>query len=119
MKLAATTISSPDPRRLALFYGRLLEWPITTDEDGWVQLVASDGAGLSFHAEDAFESPVWPSRPGRPQMQSHLDIEVADLESGVAQAVALGATVAEHQPQEDVRVCLDPDGHPFCLFVRT
>jgi hypothetical protein len=51
-------------------------------------------------------------------MQSHLDIEVDDLDRGVAHAVALGATVADFQPQEDVRVCLDPDGHPFCLFVR-
>jgi hypothetical protein len=25
--------------------------------------------------------------------------------------------VAQIQPQEDVRVMLDPDGHPFCLFV--
>ena len=29
--------------------------------------------------------------------------------------VALGATLAEHQPQEHVRVLLDPVGHPFCL----
>jgi hypothetical protein len=32
--------------------------------------------------------------------------------------VALGATVAEFQPQGHVRVCLDPDGHPFCLYVE-
>ncbi|WP_232821653.1 VOC family protein [Desertihabitans aurantiacus] len=29
---------------------------------------------------------------------------------------ALGASLAEHQPQKDVRVMLDPDGHPFCLY---
>jgi hypothetical protein len=22
------------------------------------------------------------------------------------------------RPQDDVRVCLDPAGHPFCLWVR-
>ena len=27
-----------------------------------------------------------------------------------------GATLAAHQPQKAVRVMLDPDGHPFCLF---
>jgi hypothetical protein len=27
-------------------------------------------------------------------------------------------TAAEFQPQGDVRVCLDPAGHPFCLWVR-
>jgi len=31
--------------------------------------------------------------------------------------VALGATVAEFQPQDDVRVHLDPAGHPFCLWL--
>jgi hypothetical protein len=34
----------------------------------------------------------------------------------VAWAQEAGATVAGHQPQPDVRVMLDPDGHPFCLF---
>jgi hypothetical protein len=28
----------------------------------------------------------------------------------------LGATQAAYQPQDDVRVLIDPDGHPFCLF---
>jgi catechol 2,3-dioxygenase-like lactoylglutathione lyase family enzyme len=118
--LAATTISSPEPRLLADFYARLLNWPVTEASDGWVQLSAPDGGpGLSFHDEQAYEPPVWPAQSGRPQMQAHLDIEVDDLGRGVAHAVALGATVADFQPQEDVRVCLDPDGHPFCLFVRS
>jgi hypothetical protein len=30
--------------------------------------------------------------------------------------VAQVATLPGFQPQEDVRVCLDPAGHPFCLF---
>ena len=34
----------------------------------------------------------------------------------VAHAVELGATIAESQPQANVRVLLDPDGHPFCLY---
>jgi catechol 2,3-dioxygenase-like lactoylglutathione lyase family enzyme len=119
LTLAATTISSPQPRRLADFYARLLDWPVRESSDGWVALSdPNGGAGLSFHDERAYEPPVWPAQPGRPQMQSHLDIEVDDLDRGVAHAVALGATVADFQPQEDVRVCLDPDGHPFCLFVR-
>jgi hypothetical protein len=34
-----------------------------------------------------------------------------------AHAVAAGATMAKFQPQDDVRVHLDPAGHPFCLFL--
>ena len=45
----------------------------------------------------------------------HFDFQVADLDAAVTEAVRLGATVAEHQPQEHVRVMLDPAGHPFCL----
>ncbi len=50
-------------------------------------------------------------------MQLHLDVQVTDLEGAVDDAVALGATVAELQPQADVRVLLDPAGHPFCLYL--
>jgi hypothetical protein len=46
----------------------------------------------------------------------HLDIEVDDLDAAVEHAVELGATVASYQPQDDVRVLLDPAGHPFCLY---
>jgi catechol 2,3-dioxygenase-like lactoylglutathione lyase family enzyme len=46
----------------------------------------------------------------------HLEIRVDDLDAAVAHAVAQGATLADFQPQEYVRVCLDPAGHPFCLF---
>jgi hypothetical protein len=35
----------------------------------------------------------------------------------VAHAVELGARQADFQPQDDVRVMLDPDGHPFCLYL--
>ena len=45
----------------------------------------------------------------------HLDVQVGELDAAVAEAVALGASVAAHQPQENVRVLLDPAGHPFCL----
>ena len=51
-------------------------------------------------------------------MMAHLEILVDDLDAAVAVAVAAGATVAEFQPQDGVRVCLDPDGHPFCLYVE-
>jgi hypothetical protein len=49
-------------------------------------------------------------------MQLHLDVHVDDLAAAVEFAVSLGARPAAFQPQEDVRVMLDPAGHPFCLF---
>jgi catechol 2,3-dioxygenase-like lactoylglutathione lyase family enzyme len=51
------------------------------------------------------------------QIMEHLDIEVDDLDEAVAWATSAGATLAEYQPQPDIRVLLDPDGHPFCVFL--
>jgi hypothetical protein len=67
--------------------------------------------------EENYVPPVWPARRDAQQMQLHLEIRVDDLTAAVAHAVECGATVADFQPQEDVRVCLDPAGHPFCLYV--
>ena len=49
-------------------------------------------------------------------MMMHLDIWVDDLDTAGARAESLGAVLAEFQPQDEVRVYLDPAGHPFCLF---
>jgi len=51
------------------------------------------------------------------QMMMHLEIRVDDLESAVAHATACGAALATFQPQDNVRVCVDPAGHPFRLWL--
>ncbi|MFF0013356.1 VOC family protein [Streptomyces sp. NPDC005374] len=119
LTLAATTLDAPDPHELAQFYQGLLGWPVRKEEPGWVEIAAPDGgAGLSFQREPLFARPRWPSTGSEQQMMMHLDIEVNDLPSAVEHALALGATVADLQPQADVCVLCDPAGHPFCLFVR-
>ncbi len=116
MRLSATVLDTPDPRGLARFYQRLLGWALHEDTPQWATLCPGDGgAGLSFQLEEHHVPPVWPAGPGDPRMQLHLDIEVDDLDAAVALAVEAGATVADFQPQDDVRVYLDPAGHPFCL----
>ncbi|MCI3246455.1 VOC family protein [Streptomyces spinosisporus] len=119
-RLAATTLDAPDAHQLAQFYQGLLGWPMRKDQPGWVEIGPPDGsAGLSFQTEPLFTRPRWPSRRSEQQMMMHLDIEVNDLSSAVEQALALGATVPDFQPQDDVRILCDPAGHPFCLFVRS
>jgi hypothetical protein len=73
-------------------------------------------AYLAIQRAPDFVPPVWPAVAGEQQMMMHLDVEVDDLALAVEDAVALGATVAEFQPQDNVRVLLDPAGHPFCLY---
>ena len=118
MTLTGTVLDTPDPRGLARFYAALLDWPIGTDDPEWATL-RPGGPGLSFQLEADHVPPVWPAGPGDPRMQLHLDVEVEDLGAAVGFAQSLGARVAEHQPQDDVRVMLDPAGHPFCLWVRS
>lgn len=114
-------LDAPDARELARFYARLLGWKIFGDSPEWVTLAPSQDAGynLAFATEKNYARPVWPSEEGRPQMSMHLDIEVDDLTAAVEHAVDAGAEVAAYQPQDTVRVMLDPAGHPFCLYVDT
>ncbi len=134
MRMTSVTIAAPDPRALAEFYADLLGWPVTASEpprpgqlpaDGWAQLrppAGSHGPTLNLEYEADFAPAVWPSEPGEQQLQLHLDIQVEgtaveDLEAAVEWASHVGATRAAYQPQERVRVMLDPAGHPFCLFL--
>jgi catechol 2,3-dioxygenase-like lactoylglutathione lyase family enzyme len=118
VRVTAVTLNSPDPPALARFYAQLLGWKIETEEEGWVTLPNPNGGiGLSFHIEDVYTPPTWPSEPGKQIMQMHLEVLVDDLEAGCAHAQACGAVMAAYQPQEDVRVHLDPDGHPFCIYI--
>ncbi|WP_405639173.1 VOC family protein [Streptomyces sp. NBC_00019] len=98
--LAATTLDAPDAHELAQFYQDLLGWPIRKEEASWVEIAPPDGsAGLSFQTEPLFTHPQWPSTRSEQQMMMHLDIEVNDLSPAVERALALGATVADFQPQ--------------------
>jgi catechol 2,3-dioxygenase-like lactoylglutathione lyase family enzyme len=120
MRLTSVVLGATDANKLAAFYRELLGWDARADEPGWVALAApGGGAGLSFQEESAHVAPAWPASPGEQQMMMHLDIQVEDLEAACAHAVRCGATLAGFQPQEHVRVCLDPAGHPFCLWVAS
>jgi catechol 2,3-dioxygenase-like lactoylglutathione lyase family enzyme len=118
LTLAGMVLDAPDPRQLAGFYQRLLGWEIAQEEPTLVQLrgPAPGRPSLAFQLEPEFVRPVWPSNAADQQMMAHLDIAVDDLEAAGAHAVSAGAVLAAHQPQDDVRVYLDPAGHPFCLF---
>jgi len=118
MSLRATVLGAPDAGLLARFYQQLLGWETAEEEPGWVRLQPPGGGTcLSFQSEGLYTPPLWPARPGSQQMTAHLDIQVDDLDSASAYAQSLGAALAGHQPQDDVRVHLDPAGNPFCLFV--
>jgi predicted enzyme related to lactoylglutathione lyase len=111
-----TAIEAPNPGALAKFYSELLGWPIGHEEPGTAILAASQGSiYLVFQQATGYQASVWPPVDGEQRQMMHFNFQVGDLDSAVAEAVALGASVATAQPQENVRVLLDPAGHPFCL----
>jgi hypothetical protein len=112
-------LDAPHARELADFYERLLGWRRFANEEDWATLAPSEehGYNISFQTEPNYVRPVWPSRPGEPLMMLHLDLEVDDLDAAVSYALECGAELPDFQPQEKVRVMLDPAGHPFCLYI--
>ncbi|MGA7756956.1 MAG: VOC family protein [Ilumatobacteraceae bacterium] len=126
MRISGPTLDSSNPIALAEFYERLLGWPIVKREgsrpgrsstDGWAMLRSPDGSmKIEVQWEPNHRAPTWPSQSGEQTMMMHLDIGVADLEAAVLWAIEQGARLADHQPQHGVRVMIDPDGHPFCMF---
>ena len=112
-------LDAPDAPALAHFYARLLGWQVFDQSEEGAAVAPSEDAGynLGFQTEKHYARPVWPTVEGQPQMSMHLDIEVDDLDDAVAFAIDAGAELASFQPQETVRVMLDPAGHPFCLYL--
>ncbi|WP_205528388.1 VOC family protein [Desertimonas flava] len=127
MRVSGPTLDARDPLALADFYCRLLGWTVARSEgprpgnpptDGWAMLREPGGRmKLEIQWEPLYQPPTWPAADGAQQMMMHLDVGVADLADGVAWAEQHGAIKATFQPQDDVRVMLDPEGHPFCLFL--
>ena len=111
-----TAIEAPDPGALARFYSRLLGWQIGHEEPGTAILAPPQGSVfLVFQQARDYRPPVWPPADGEQRPMMHFDFQVGHLESAVAEALALGASLATAQPQDTVRVLIDPAGHPFCL----
>ncbi|GAB3663358.1 VOC family protein [Nocardioides korecus] len=117
IRVSTVTLSSADPAGLARFYADLLgqDRPVPQDPT-WVVL-RTPTITLAFDLDEGHRPPAWPTRADAPPLQVHLEVQVDDLEGALTHALGCGAALADHQPQEDVRVCLDPAGHPFCLWV--
>lgn len=126
LTLTSITIGTSTPLQLAAFYAELLGVPVTAEEtadDGetWAQIRQpadgpQSGPTLNFELERHHVRPTWPAGAGAQNATQHLDIAVQDLPAAVDWALGCGAHLAQHQPQANVRVMIDPDGHPFCLF---
>lgn len=107
-------LDTPEPRRLADFYGTLLGWVVVDEDVDWITIRPDAGSpyGLAFQLAPDLVPPTWPD-PAVPQ-QSHLDVTVDDLDEGEARVLAIGARPTGVTAR-GFRAYLDPSGHPFCL----
>lgn len=114
--VAMVTLDCADAKASGTFWSELLGGTLTEPGEGYA-MVETDRVTLGFGATDDYAPPAWPDH-GRKQF--HLDLSVTDLDAARDRAVALGATLADPQPEgADGKwvVLLDPAGHPFCLAV--
>ncbi|MGQ0434815.1 MAG: VOC family protein [Microthrixaceae bacterium] len=118
------TLDCSDAETLAAFYADVFGWEINArDGAGWVQVRDPNGGmGLNFQADDWYEPPTWPEKPGEQTKMLHFEILVDDVEAAVELVLRAGGAEAPPQPSDRdrtrLRVMLDPAGHPFCLFVH-
>lgn len=125
--IRTVNLDCADAHEMARFYGGLLGWEPTAVEPGWVLMRdPGGGTGLSFQQTDVYERPTWPEEPGQQQKMLHLEVRVipqdgqepqAALAEATRLALSVGGTLAERQARDDLRVVLDPSGHPLCLFL--
>jgi catechol 2,3-dioxygenase-like lactoylglutathione lyase family enzyme len=123
-RLVGVTIDCADVAPVAQFYEQLLGFEMSdVDPPHWAQLRnPAGGIHLNIQGERWYEPPAWPERPGEQAKMLHFEVEVDDLETAVATALAAGGTEAPWQPPDRdrarIRIVLDPAGHPLCLFLR-
>ena len=110
VRFAGVSLDCADPTELADFYlqllgGRLL-WTRPTSAG-----VQAPGVLLIAQRVADYQPPVWPGAS-----VVHVDLTADEqLEDPARRAIALGARLADPQPDPRWRVLLDPAGHPFCI----
>ena len=108
-KPGATVIDVNDIELEKTFWQAALDVEAGAEPDGYVFFKAQEGrSGLTL--QKVPESKTIKNRV-------HLDIEVPDLDRGIAQLEALGAKVIHPRPAEGWQwvVMTDPEGNEFCV----
>jgi hypothetical protein len=110
LRIAGLSLDCADAHELGLFYQQLLGGEILWANAASVGIRTADAVLITQHV-DQYAPPDWPGTS-----IVHLDLGATpDLESATANAVRLGAKLAQAQPDPRWRVLVDPAGHPFCI----
>ena len=106
--VAALAVDCHDPPALAGWWQRLLGGSVEVDADGVATLSTPDGLAIDFQRVPEAKTV---------KNRLHLDLRSTDLAAATAQALALGATLADDVYDGDRwQVLRDPEGNEFCLL---
>ena len=108
-KLGATVIDVADIELEKTFWQAALGVEARAEPYGYVFFKAQEGrSGLTLQRVP---------EPKTIKNRVHLDLEVPDLDAGIAQLETLGATVIQPRPAEGWQwvVMTDPEGNEFCV----
>ncbi len=108
--LGEVVIDCHDPAALAEFWQRVLGGYVVRQSHEWVALEPATGITVSFQLVP--ESKTVKNRV-------HLDVDVADLDTAVFAAEAIGATRLGEVVYDELggfQVMADPEGNEFCFI---
>jgi predicted enzyme related to lactoylglutathione lyase len=109
-RLGEVVIDCHDPMALAEFWQHLLGGYVVRQSHEWVALEPPTGITVSFQLVPEAKSV---------KNRVHLDIDVADLETAVFAAEAVGATRVGEVVYDELggfQVMADPEGNEFCFI---
>ena len=110
VRFVGVSLDCADPAQLAEFYLQMLGGHLLWSRPASVG-VQVPGLLLVPQRVEHYRPPAWPGAS-----IVHLDLTAGDqLDGPVERAVALGARLADPQPDPRWKVLLDPAGHPFCI----
>jgi catechol 2,3-dioxygenase-like lactoylglutathione lyase family enzyme len=127
VQLKTVSIDCSDADEQAAFYSRLLGWTIDRRGDvdavsgrsGWVTLPnPGGGIGLAFGRAEWYEPPTWPQAKVVDEDDAFRGRRARPCRSrraGLGRGGFSRTSPARPGPDQ-VRVMLDPAGHPFCLY---
>ena len=116
IQIGGINMDCRDPAEMAEFWGKLLGWEITWRDDDFIVLGnPGGGPNLSFQEYKDYRPPVWPEEPG--ELVEDDPSRSAGRRPGGRSCPRdrLRGAPRDYQGKDDLRVMLDPAGHPFCL----
>ncbi|MEN9645244.1 MAG: hypothetical protein RL238_1913 [Actinomycetota bacterium] len=113
-RITTVIINAEQPERLISFWCAVFQTEVAVQDAGitWLARQAEGAVGFGIQQVD---------RKRGTHTETHLDIEVDDLDVAQQQVEALGGSLLAVRRLPDGfewRVMADPDGNEFCLFTH-